>query len=67
MATAYEGTEGITNASVASFQAHYPPGGTPSTTTFINSSGNPTNSYATNRDRLRPGPGPRHEPEPGGG
>jgi uncharacterized repeat protein (TIGR01451 family) len=49
VATAYEGTEGITNASVASFQAHYPSGGTPSTTTFIDSSGNPTNSYATNQ------------------
>ena len=33
---------------MAAFQVHYPAGGTPSTTTFINSSGNPTNSYATN-------------------
>ena len=49
LATAYEGTEGITNALQTVFQAHYPPGGTPSTTTFIDSSGNPTNSYATNQ------------------
>jgi len=49
LATAYEGTEGITNALQTVFQAHYPSGGTPSTTTFIDSSGNPTNSYATNQ------------------
>ena len=47
-ATAHEGTEGITNLNVASYRASFPTGGTPSTTTFINSSGDPTNSYATN-------------------
>ncbi len=48
LATAYEGTEGITNAVRSALQVQYPPGGTPNTTTFINTSGNPTNSYATN-------------------
>jgi uncharacterized repeat protein (TIGR01451 family) len=47
-ATAHEGTEGITNLSVATYLASFPNGGTPSTTTFINNAGNPTNSYATN-------------------
>jgi uncharacterized repeat protein (TIGR01451 family) len=49
LATAYEGTEGITNALQTVFQAYYPSGGTPSTTTFINSSGTPTNSFVTNQ------------------
>ena len=48
LATAYEGSDGITNADVVSFQAHYPPGGTPSSMSFLSSSGTPTNSFATN-------------------
>ncbi len=47
--TAFEGTEGITNSVLIGFQATYPAGGTPSTTTFIDSTGNATNSYATNQ------------------
>ena len=67
LATAYEGTEGITNLSVASFQAGFPTGGTPSTTTFINSTGTPTNSFATNETVCVQVQDMRHEPEPGGG
>ncbi len=48
LTTAFEGTEGITNAVLIALQVQYPPGGTPSITTFIDSGRNPTNSYATN-------------------
>ncbi len=48
-ATAYEGTEGITNSAQTSLQVSYPAGGTLSTTTFIDSTGTATNSYATNQ------------------
>ncbi len=47
--TAFEGTEGITNSLLIGLQVAYPPGGTPSSITFIDGSGNPTNSYATNQ------------------
>ncbi len=49
LATAYEGTEGITNAAFTTLQVNYPPGGTPSTVRFIDGSGNLTNSYVTNQ------------------
>ena len=48
LATAFEGTEGITNALMSTLQVHYPSGGTPSTTSFVDVNSNPTNSYATN-------------------
>ena len=47
--TAYEGTEGITNSVQIGLQGSYPSGGIPSTTTFIDGSGNPTNNYMTNQ------------------
>jgi uncharacterized repeat protein (TIGR01451 family) len=44
-ATAFEGTEGITNSAGTSIQVAFPDGGTPSTTKFIDAGGNPTNNY----------------------
>jgi uncharacterized repeat protein (TIGR01451 family) len=48
-ATAFEGTEGITNSAQTTVQVAYPAGGTPSVIAFIDSTGAPTNSYATNQ------------------